>query len=353
MRFKNSISLIFAIWYLSLLLIFYFGFLNFPHSPKTLDNFFENFGQWDGGYYLSIAKDGYTSELYFAFFPVYPLAIKIVTLFTQNYLLSAILISIAASYLALKILFELLKRQFDKKIAFKTILFLLFFPTSFYFLVAYSESLFFLFVVSTFFFLHKKKLFLAVLVASLASATRVSGLALVVALLFDNLTRNGLNKKNWYILLAPSGFLFYSFYLLNQTGDPLYFISSQLHWQRVLSIPGLGFWETIRNLTTTGFISQYPHFLTDLIFAIFGVGMVIRCFRFLPPIYSIYSFLSILLPLLTPSLFSIPRFLLPIFPIFILLGLVKNQYVTIAYQFISIMLLALFSVLFINGYWVS
>ena len=45
----------------------------------------------------------------------------------------------------------------DKKIAEKVILALLFFPTSFYFLTAYSEGLFFFLIVATFYFLRHNR----------------------------------------------------------------------------------------------------------------------------------------------------------------------------------------------------
>lgn len=342
MRFYSNISLIFGIWLLCLLTVTYLGFVSFPHSQKFSGNFFESLANWDGGHYLGIAEHGYREKFQYAFFPLYPLLIRFVNNVTQNYLATALIISIVSSFLALNLLYRLVSQYFDKKIAHKTILCLIFFPTSFYFLTAYSEGLFFLLVVVTFLFKSKGKFFWATVAASLASATRLAGLALVLALLIDVQTTTGINRKNWYVLLSPLGFVIYCWYLFNQTSDPFYFITAQTHWLRSLSVPGVGFWEAIKGVA-----------FLELVFAIFGLGMVLRAFRFLPLSFAVYGFLSILLPLLTPSLSSIPRFLLPIFPIFILLALIKNQYAAFAYQLISIMLLSVFAILFANGYWVS
>lgn len=263
------------------------------------------------------------------------------------------LISIISAFLGIQILYQLTTVYFDKKIAEGAILTLLFFPTSFYFLSAYSEGLFFLLVLGAFYFLSKRKLLLATIFASLSSATRLVGLAVVVGLLVEVITVYGINRKNWFVFLAPLGFLIYSWFLYNHTGDPFYFLTAEKHWQRSLTTPLISFWETIRSLSQPQFVVNNFNAFWDLIFAIFGIGMSIRAFRFLPPSYSLYSLISVCLPLFTPTLSSMPRFILPIFPIFILLSLNKNKHISFSYQIIFLMLLSVFTVMFLNGYWVS
>lgn len=353
MKLYPNVSSIFIIWVLAILAIFFFGFSNFPHSGKFSNNFWDNLGNWDGGHYLGIAKAGYSEKFQYAFFPLYPLATAAVNQITQNYLMAAILISFLSVFLGMHLLYKLIALDYDKKIAEKTVFLLLIFPTSFYFLTAYSEGLFFLLCLTALFFLRKGNLKLAVLAAVLASATRLAGLALVLGLILEVWITRGINKTNWYIFLAPLGFIIYCWYLFNTTGDLFYFMTAQLNWQRSLVLPVIGFWEALKSLSTPGFITQNFNVFLDLIFAVFGVGMIIRSFRFLPISYGIYGLISLLLPLFTPQLSSMPRFLLPVFPIFILLALVKNQRIILAYQIISLMLLSAYSILFINGYWVS
>ncbi len=353
MKLYPNITYIFTIWLISILLISFVGFSTLPHSRIFSDDFLKSFSNWDGGHFLGIAKEGYKERFQFAFFPLYPLTIKAVNQIIQNYFISAILISIVATFLGMHLLYKLVSITFEKKIAEKTILGLLFFPTSFYFITSYSEGLFFLLVVATFYFLRSRKFLLATIFAILASATRLSGLAVVLGVLVEVITIYGINRKNWYILLAPLGFLIYCFYLLKLTGDPFYFTVAELHWQRNITIPSISFWETIKNLSQGGFISNHFNTFLDLVFAIFGLGLAVRTFRFLPPSFAIYSLASVLLPLFTPTLSSMPRFLLPIFPIFILLAFFKNRFLILGYQLISLMLLSIFTVLFLNGYWVS
>lgn len=345
MKLYSNVTVLISIWSISLLLIFYLG--------AQGNDLLNRLAFWDGGHFLRIAQSGYKENFQYTFFPLYPLTTKFVNQVIQNYTLSAVLISFASFFLAANLLYQLVSLDFSKKLAEKSILWLLFFPTSFFFLTAYSEGLFFLFVVSSFLFLRKGNLFLAALFAALASATRLAGMAVVLALLVDVYLRDGLNKKNWYVLLSFGGILVYCFFLFKTTGDSFYFISAENHWLRNLSLPGVGFWESLKSIVSWSYVENRFNLILELLFAIFGLGMAIRSFRFLPPSYATYALASVALPLFTSSLTSMPRFLLPIFPIFILIALTKNKYAIFSYKLISIMLLSLFAVLFINGYWVS
>lgn len=353
MKLYSNITLIFLIWAFAIYVIFYFGFLAFPNSGIFSKDFFESLSNWDGGHFTGIAENGYKEDYQYAFFPLYPIVIKLVNYFIGNYNLSAVLISVGSVFFALQMLFKLISLDFSKKLAHTTVLFILFFPTSFYLIVSYSESLFLLLAVATFYFLRQKKLILATCAAILVGATRFVGLAVILGFLLEIQLTSGFNRKNWYVLFAPLGFLSFCLYLYLNTGDPFYFLTAESHWQRTLSLPGLNFWQAIKGLINFGSFSSNPNVVLDLAFAIFGLGLTLRSLRFLPISFSVYSLISIAIPLFTPTLSSIPRFILPIFPIFIVLALVKNEYIKLIYQIISLMLLSALAILFINGYWVS
>lgn len=334
MKLYPNITGDFLIWFICLLITLLFSF-----SGKDL---MTNLANWDGGHYIGISKYGYSEKFQYAFFPLYPLLIKFTSQITGNYLIAALIISITSFFLALHFLYKLISLDFSKKLAENTIIFLLIFPTSFYFITAYSEGVFFLLTVLTFYYFRKQNFALATFFAVLVSATRLAGLAVSLALIFQ-IINSKINKKNWIILFSPLGFIIYCIYLFNITGDPLYFLTAESsHWQRNLAVPGISFWLTLKN----------QNFI-ELFFGIFGLGMVLRSFRFLPANYAIYGLLSILLPIATSSLVSMPRFLLPIFPIFILLGMIENPKVIFFTKLLSILLLSAFSISFINGYWVS
>lgn len=353
MKLYLNISLFFIIWFVSISIIAFLSFSALPHSGKFSNNFLSSFTNWDGGHYLGIAREGYSQKFQYAFFPLYPLMIRLLASLTENFAAAAFLISITTTFFGLNLLYKLITGYFDRKIAEKAIWILLFFPTSFFLVTAYSEGLFFFLVVLAFYLLFKNKLFWVTLVAILASATRLAGLALVAGIWIEIFTTRGINRKNWYILFAPLGFLIYCLFLYRQTGDPFYFITAEGYWQRNLAVPGEGFWTIIKEILSRGFININFNIILDLFFAILGAGLAVRSFRFLPVSFAVYSLLSVGIPLFTSTLISMPRFLLTVFPIFILMSLVKNHYLQFAFQLFSILLLAIFTALFITGYWVS
>lgn len=353
MGLYSNVNAFFLIWFVAIFAVAFFGFSNFPKTSIYNGDFLSSFSNWDGKHYLEIAQNGYTEKIQYAFFPLYPLLIKLLNNLLENYLLSALLISYVSSFLGLHFLYKLIREDFGENIAQNSILFLLFFPTSFFFLTVYTEGLFFLLVVLTFYYLKKSNLLLATIFALFSSATRLVGIAVILGLLVEIYTKRGINRKNWYVLLSPAGLILYCYFLFTQTGDPFYFLTAELAWQRSLTIPGVGFWESLKQLAIPGFITNHFNIFLDLVIAIFAVGFSIRAFRFLPPAYSVYCLVSLAIPLLTPTLLSIPRFTLVIFPIFILLSMIKNSYFILFYQVVSLMLLSAYILLFVNGYWVS
>lgn len=354
MKLYSKITSFFIVWIIAVYLVSYFGFLTLPHSLNFTGNFFESWANnWDGGHYLVIAKFGYREKSDFAFFPVYPLAVRFVNQILHNYSFSAMLVSVVSTYLAFNFFYSVILKDFNKKITDKALTAFLIFPTSFYLLAGYSEGLFLLFVCATFYFLRENRLLIATICCALATATRLAGIAVCFAFLFEIITTKGINKKNFHILFAPLGLILYGWFLFNRTSDPLYFITAESSWQRYLTIPGNGIWETIKSFSRDGISSTNINIFIDYLFTVFGLGMILRGFRFLPPSFLIYGLISLLLPLFTTSLTSMPRFVLAIFPIFILIAIIKNEKLLFAYQLTSIMLLSIFSVMFINGYWVS
>lgn len=352
MKLYSSVSIIFCIWTLAVFTIFYLGFSSLPHSGLFQDDFLKSLANWDGGHYLGIAN-GYDQAFQYAFFPLYPLLINLVSHLTGSFLTAGILISFICSFFAVNLFYQLIKMEFGKEYAKKGFLALLFFPMSFYFLTVYSEGLFFFLTVATFVFVRKRQLLLATICASLASATRLAGLAVVLGLFVNLYFTGSLNRRNWFVIFAPLGLVLYSFYLYQHTGDPFYFIWAESHWQRDLTIPGSAVLNSFKEIIIPGFIAKNFSAFLDFVFAIFGIGLVLKVWRKLSVDYAIFSAISLILPLFSPTLLAVPRYLLTIFPIFIALSFYKNQYALFAYQIFSSLLLAGFAILFITGNWVS
>src|SRR3989344_3576145 len=241
------VVIIFFIWRLSLFLLAYFAnffisdFRNqFPYSQEVListglPNWIWSFGNFDGVHYLRIAQDGYAYQFTQAFFPLYPILIKLVSYITLgNFLVAALLISNIAFFVGLLLFFKLIKKIYDERIAFWSTLFLLAFPTSFYFGAVYTEGIFFLMIVATFYLLEEKKILLASIIGTFASATRLVGVFLAPALI------KKMNFKSLIpLLVVPIGLILYMFYLKIEFNNPLYFLTAQSVWGQERSTTGI------------------------------------------------------------------------------------------------------------------
>ena len=352
MKLYSNVTIIFGIWAACVLTVFYFSFSFFPRSDLFTHDFLKNLANWDGGHYLGIAGNGYANSQ-FVFFPLYPVLINLAGKITGDFLSAGLLISFASIFLVVHLFYRLVKMDFGKQYAVGALSALLFFPLSFHFLTVYTESLFLILTLAVFLFARKRKYFLATVCAALASATRVSGLATVLSLILSVYLTEGINKKNFWVLFSPLGFAAYCFYLYTQTGDPLAFVKGQsVFWQGGLVVPGSSVIFAIRHLSFESIAGNFRNLL-DIIFAVFGIFAVWQVWRKLSFDYAVFSTVSLILPLFSPTLAAMPRYLLTIFPIFIVMSFYKNQYVILFYQMISLMLLSVYAILFLNGYWVS
>ena len=69
--------------------------------------------------------------------------------------------------------------------------------------------------------------------------------------------------------------------------------------------------------------------------------------------YLIFAWPAVIIPTLTGTFSSMPRYVLLAFPMFIVMGLTKNRFIKYALLFVSIGLLIIFTTLFTRGHWVS
>ncbi|MDE2480764.1 MAG: hypothetical protein KGN02_01065, partial [bacterium] len=92
----------------------------------------------------------------------------------------------------------------------------------------------------------------------------------------------------------------------------------------------------------------------EIAFTALMVGVLIGGWKLLRPSYIAYMALSILIPMSTSSLMSMPRFALVLFPMFgILARWGDRPWVNNLVLAFSLPLLGLFTVLFADWYWVA
>jgi hypothetical protein len=352
----------------------YFGL--FAH-PETLLSFklpkiIYAFANFDGVYYLKIAKDGY-QQYEQAFFPLYPLLIRFFSVFFKNYLLAGLFISNLSFFLGLIIFLKYLKlvsTNFNKLQPILTILFLLLFPTSFFFGAVYTEGFFFLLVVSTFYFLAKKNYGWAGFTAFLAGLTRINGVLLIIPFFLELIKNFKKNKDLWllgFVLTTPLlGLLTYMRFLLKTTGDALAFFHAQTVFgegrtTKLILLPQV-FYRYFKILFTAQ--PNFQYFISFFELTIFSFVFIILIFDLMKNLklkiknlsvisLNLFSLANILLPTFTGSFLSIPRFSLLSLSFFIFLGSIKNSSIKLGLMIIFFILHLLFLSFFLQGYFIS
>lgn len=349
------------------LVIFVFGFFNFLlFTGRHFTDSYWIFGiwnRWDANAYLRIALFGYTNEgerrFDIAFFPLYPALVRVLDTVFDNELLVGFIISGAASIAAGLLLYKLARLDYSESVAFSAVWFLLIFPTSYFLHIPYTESLFLALVIGSFLFARKKDWLVAGVLGSLACATRVNGLVLCFALLFEVWLqwREDGRKFDWrwlWLGLIPLGFV--SYLILNYlvTGNAFTFLIYQReHWAKYFTFPWTSIWKQIRFAYFQTDIGVQVMAFQELIFAALGLSAIIFGWRYLRNSYRAWMILNWLLFVSTSYIQSVPRYTLTMFPLFILFGLAAEGR-DLVYKFLSlwsILFLAVFVSAFVQGHW--
>ncbi len=110
-------------------------------------------------------------------------------------------------------------------------------------------------------------------------------------------------------------------YLWVLRGDPLYFSHVQEHWGRHFAPPWVSVQHSIKLISEHLTPQVVANQALELTFTALMIAVLVLGFRRLRASYIAYMALSILVPMSTGSLMSMPRFALVLFPIFILFGL--------------------------------
>jgi len=370
----------FLIIFFSQKVIPYFGFFSYKDDLPgfNLPNWLSSLANFDGIHYIKIAKIGY-SQYEQAFFPLYPILIKFLTpLFSNNQLLTGIIISNISFCLGLWVFAKYLEID-HWKLKIWPLIFLMAFPTSFFFGAVYTEGLFFLLVTSTLYFLKKNNYFLVIIFAFLTSLTRLVGVFLIIPIFFHFFNKN--KKFNIYHLISIIspfvGLFTYCFYLFKTTGDPFFFFSAQPAFGASRSTHLISFlqvyWRYFKIFITAHWNFQYFVSIIEFVFFSFVLFILIldlfknlgiknlklnKNFKLKIENYDLlglnfFSLVNLILPTLTGTFLSIPRFSLMSLSFFIYLSQIKNVFVKYFILGIFLILHILLLGYFTQGYFIS
>ena len=345
----------------------------FAYHDTIIPSFLRVFANFDGVHYLQIAEKGYTSTQ-FAFFPLYPVLIKLISfLLFHNLFYVGLFISLFSfTGFALFIKKYLALVGENNHTIFWFLLFLFSFPTSFFFVSIYSEGLFLFFFIAYLYFSHRKQWFLAFVFGYFAGLTRFVGLFLSfvnIGLFFQKEKR--LPTSQLYSVcssLAPIlGFLSYGVYLFVKTGDFFAFFHTlpsfgEQRSSNIIFFPQV-IYRYVKILITADHNTQYFIAILELVSFLFSVGILLYgMFLFMKKheknnhlFYALapFSLINIFIPTLTGSLSSFPRYVLMSLFIYYILAKRVPYRLKLLLVFIFLIIKTVLFGLFARGYFIS
>jgi hypothetical protein len=337
-------------------------------NPAQMPNIW---ARWDSEFYLQIGEKWLPQKgQELAFFPMYPILIHLVSLGVSGLITWAgYLISNIAFILAALFLWKQVRLEFNIGAAWSTILTLSIFPTSLFFSAVYSESLFLLFSVLVYWFSVRENYALAALFVGFAALTRVTGIVLILIPLIEIFARKASGKwlKSFYCAAISSlGLLLYGAYLRVTRGSPFAFMRVQNTFGRKtpLTWPWKSFLDSLR-VALFGYgglqndwFTRYTSALEVFAVLLFG-ACILGAYFLLRKSLFVYSFIALMLLLVAhgPSvlgLWSMSRYVLVLFPCFIVLGIVLERAPRLKWVWVPFLALLIYlTISFANGRWVD
>jgi hypothetical protein len=245
---RNTYLTIFAIAVLSrvVLLLINWGAKALLGNPgELLDTWF----RWDADNFTGIATQGYWSaELGWkriVFLPLYPMAVRLMTLGFIDVKLAAMIVSSLSLGGACVTLYKLVLLDADEAAARRAVKFLLLFPVTVFLGAPFTESMFLLLSFACLYHMRKRQFLPACIFGLLAALTRNVGVLLALPVFVEMLRADGFLpggsvKRLWkrfaghvaMLLLIPLGTAGYLLMNYLLTGDAFMFLQMEKLWSQ-------------------------------------------------------------------------------------------------------------------------
>jgi hypothetical protein len=365
---------------------------------------------WDSEYYLSIATVGYDDpnvgtapppwqtdfaghppvSLNYAFFPFYPLVMRVVRIplqaLGQNPIATSAIAGVAVSLLgalaAMVALYDLTRDELEEAGGLRAAFYLIAFPTGFFLAMVHTEGLFIGLAFSSLALLRRQQWIGAALLAMCATWTRAVGIALVIPLALAWFQSLNLKTFSWRpfpwnilgtALLVLSPLVAYAIWR-SALGTQFDFVETSFFGRGPFQWGSLQSWHEAYSVIVMG-KAYHPLVVPDC--WQFPVGVTLQnrlyyLFEFLATAFGLIACLLTLRRYPGPALFGLavliisftsgnncvaqgmPRYVLAVPSIFILLARWgRHPAFDRAWTLASVLLLALLTLLFTFNFWVG
>jgi hypothetical protein len=301
-------------------MLFFFFSTGTSLSPDRILN------HYDVERFVWVAKYGYENiainPQLIAVLPLFPLAIGFLGFIISDYTLAAFILANIFFAISCFFLYFLSKIDFNEKISLNAVLFFSIFPTVYFLHTGYSDSMFLALAISSFYFARKSKWMHSGILGMLASFTKIFGILLLPALIIEYLEQkkfklSSVKKDFIFIFLITLGFAVYLALNFSFFGDTLEFIKVQSsNWNREIA----PFWSGLSNLFNEVDLNSEKFFYSssEAVFGIIGLFASLFVFLKMRRSYGIFMVLYLATVLFNSNWVGTPRYVLSIFPMFIL-----------------------------------
>ncbi|HEY6066721.1 MAG TPA: hypothetical protein VIY96_11220 [Thermoanaerobaculia bacterium] len=328
------------------------------------------YAKFDSGWYLAIIEWGYGKPppdgkpSNHAFFPLYPTAAKILhDTFAMDGFHAGLVVTWLCLFLAASLFFREGVERLGEKDAWAAVLFLLLFPTAFFFVAVYAESMFLLFALLAFRDARRGPTGKAALWGFLLGLTRASALAAAPALFLTSLeAREPGRPRRWGRALlvgaVPAITVFLWIFGIGWIyGEPGLYFRSMQGWHRGMSsLSGVAAWLlSMKVRLVDADWKRDPTFALDyglaLLFVCIGIYQLIRK-RWSD---AAWTGAAVALPMTTGLSGGMPRFFMVVYPVYFALteGSRGRSRLRLLWWIVSTVLLLVASARFVNWKWVA
>lgn len=320
----------------------------------------------DVNWYHGIAENGYHKMPFntdiphnWAFFPLFPVVWGLTARLTGELPITGMVLSHLFFLLGLIFMYKAaLAFGFSKAVADRALFYLAVFPTSYFFSLPVTESLFLFLTTCSLYNAKRGRWWVAGLVGTLASATRVTGIFLLPALMvlyWETYGGDWRSKEVWRravgrrevlsLCLVPMGIGGFMIYLYKITGNPLAFKDILPTWGR-----GTGFFlVTLFQYLKDPLLIAVPwdFRLINFTGAVLAIVCGVWLLKWRQWTLGVYTLMCVIAALSSLLLQSQARYAMVLFPMFLVLGMAGDRpRVDQTIRTISVALLSLMTALF-------